>query len=306
MPVTATPPAISIQGLTKRYGQLTAVKDLVLEVNRGEIFGFLGLNGAGKTTTIRMLLDLLRPNSGSATVLGHDCQRDGLEVRALVGYLPGEVDFYGDMTGRDVLELLGRLQRRPVSREYRRELQERLDLPDGDLCRKLREYSTGMKRKLCLLQALQGDPPLLILDEPTEGLDPLVQESLYDLLFQLKRKGRTVFMSSHVLSEVERVCERIGLIRKGELALLSSIEDLHKMARRNVRITFSADVAAQPHGLPPEYEILEVKPRAWHLRVRGALGPLISSLADLPVLDVDVAEPRLEEVLIRYYREDNA
>ncbi|MBZ5497210.1 MAG: ABC transporter ATP-binding protein [Acidobacteriia bacterium] len=163
-------PAISLQGLTKRYGRLLAVSNLTLDVTESEIFGFLGLNGAGKTTTIRMLLDLLRPNSGSAKVLGHDCQRAGLRVRALVGYLPGEVDFYGDMTGREVLELLGRLQTRPVSPEYRRELQERFDLPDVDLRRKLREYSTGMKRKLCLIQAFQGDPPLLILDEPTDVL----------------------------------------------------------------------------------------------------------------------------------------
>jgi len=296
-------PAIAIHELTKRYGRLTAVKDLTLDVNQGEIFGFLGLNGAGKTTTIRMLLDLLRPNSGTASVLGSDCQRNGLEVRAQVGYLPGEVDFYDDMTGREVMELFGRLGRRPVSQEYRRELQERLDLPDTDLHRKLREYSTGMKRKLCLLQAFQGDPALLILDEPTEGLDPLIQESFYDLLFELRRRGRTIFMSSHVLSEVERVCERIGLIRKGELALLALVEDLHKMAQRKVRITFDSDVSTHRATLPPDYEIIEVKPRTWQFRVRGALGPLMAVLAGLPVRDVDIAEARLEEVLLRYYRE---
>ena len=200
--------------------------------------------------------------------------------------------------------MLGRLHRRPVSLEYRRELQRRLDLPDVDLRRRLREYSTGMRRKLGLIQALQGDPPLLILDEPTEGLDPLMQESFYDLLFEVRRKGRTVFMSSHVLSEVERVCDRIGLIRNGELALLTSVEDLHKMAQRKVRVTFSTDVATRPEGLPPEYEILEATPRTWALKVRGALGPLMAMLAGLPVLDIDVVEARLEEVLIRYYREE--
>jgi ABC-2 type transport system ATP-binding protein len=297
-------PAISIRGLTKRYGRLTAVRDLALEVNQGEIFGFLGLNGAGKTTTIRILLDLLRPNAGTASVMGHDCQHQGLQVRALVGYLPGEVDFYGDMTGREVLDLFGRLQQRPVSTEYLQELQQRLGLPDADLRRNLREYSTGMKRKLGLIQALQGDPPLLILDEPTEGLDPLIQESFYDLLFEVRRKGRTVFMSSHVLSEVERVCERIGLIRKGQLALLAAVDDLHKMAHRKVRVTFSSDVAARPGNLPPEYELIELQPRSWTLRVRGTLGPLMAALDGLPVSDVDVAEARLEEVLIRYYREE--
>jgi ABC-2 type transport system ATP-binding protein len=297
-------PAISIQGLTKRYGRLTAVRDLALEVNQGEIFGFLGLNGAGKTTTIRILLDLLRPSVGTATMMGHDCQRHGLQARARVGYLPGEVDFYGDMTGREVLELLGRLQQRPVSPAYRRELQQRLDLPDADLRRRLREYSSGMKRKLGLIQAFQGDPPLLILDEPTEGLDPLIQESFYDLLFDLRRKGRTVFMSSHVLSEVERVCERIGLIRKGHLALLAAVSDLHMMAQRKVRVTFSSGVAVRPENLPPEYELIELQPRSWTLRVRGTLGPLMSALAGLPVSDIDITEARLEEVLLRYYREE--
>jgi ABC-2 type transport system ATP-binding protein len=297
--------AVIIRGLTKRYGRLTAVKSLDLEVLQGEIFGFLGLNGAGKTTTIRILLGLLRPTAGGASIFGFDCQRQGLKARALVGYLPGEVDLYGDLTGRELLDLLGRLQVRPVVQKYRCELQERLDLEDRDLRRKLREYSSGMKRKLCLIQALQGDPPLLILDEPTEGLDPLVQESFYGLLSDLRRRGRTVFMSSHVLSEVERVCERISLIRKGELALLASVGELHKMARRKVFITFSSDVPAPPR-LPGDYEILDVQPRAWGLRVAGALGPLMQVISGLPVLDVDVVEARLEEVLLRYYREENS
>ncbi len=297
-------PAIALRGLTKRYGRLTAVKDLRLEIHQGEIFGFLGLNGAGKTTTIRILLDLLRPTAGAASILGHDCQGEGLRVRALIGYLPGEMGFYGDMTGSQVLELTGRLQGIPVSQAYRRELQERLDLPDTDLRRRLREYSTGMKRKLSLIQAFQSDPPLLILDEPTEGLDPVMQESFYRLLEEVQRKGRTVFMSSHVLSEVERVCGRIGLIRKGELSLLATVTDLHKMAQRRVRVTFQTAVSRTPSGLPPEYEILEVSLYHWEMKVRGALGPLIALLADLPVHDIDVAEAHLEDVLLRYYREE--
>ncbi len=299
-------PAICIRGLTKRYGRLTAVKNLTFDVHEGQIFGFLGLNGAGKTTTIRILLDLLRPNAGTASVLGHDCQGAGLLARSGIGYLPGEAGLYGDMTGREVLDLMGRLQVRGVAPQYRRRLQDRLELSDADLHRRLREYSTGMKRKLCLIQAFQSDPPLLILDEPTEGLDPLMQESFYNLLSEVRSRGRTVFMSSHVLSEVVRVCECIGLIRRGELALLSSVEDLHRMAQRRVRISFSSDVSARPEGLPAEYEVVEFAPRSWHFRVRGALGPLIAALAGLPVVDVDVEEARLEEVLIRYYREEKA
>src|SRR6266571_4166060 len=181
--------AVSLQSLTKRYGKLVAVNNLNLEANQGEILGFLGLNAAGKTTTIRILLDLLRPNAGKAFILGHDCQADGLRARALTGYLPSELGIYSDLTGRELLDLLAGLDRKPLDQTYRRELQERLDLRDKDLRRRLREYSTGMKRKLGLLQALQADPPLLILDEPTEGLDPLVQEALNEVLFELRARG---------------------------------------------------------------------------------------------------------------------
>ncbi len=213
--------AISIRGLTKLYGRLIAVDNLDLNVPRGEVFGFLGLNGAGKTTTIRILLDLLRPNSGKAAVFGHDCQSDSLEARSSVGYLPGEMGIYSDLTGYELLRFLERIGGGTVSREHRNSLTQRFELSDRDLSRKLREYSTGMKRKLGLVQAFQADPLLLILDEPTEGLDPLMQESFYELLAESRRRGRTVFMSSHVLPEVERVCDRIAVLRKGEVVLLS-------------------------------------------------------------------------------------
>ena len=295
-------PFISIHGLTKRYGKLTALGSLDLEVNQGEILGFLGLNGAGKTTTIRMLLDLLRPTAGRASILGHDCQKDGLQARSLTGYLPGELGIYSDLTGREVLSLLAALDGKRPDGAYRQELQERLAFPDNDLRRKLREYSTGMKRKLGLLQAFQADPPLLILDEPTEGLDPLMQESFYHLLADLKRRGRTVFMSSHVLSEVARVCDRVALLRKGELALLASVEQLQKLAARRVRVFFAEDVNVDP-ALPPGHETTKITPRMWSLRVEGMLGPLLGLLAALPVKDMEVEEPRLEDVLIKYYRE---
>src|SRR6185295_16270987 len=258
----ASQSAISVAKLSKYYGRLLAVKDLNLEVFQGESFGFLGLNGAGKTTTIRILLDLLRPSSGKAGVLGKDCQRDGLKVRSQVGYLPGELGFYGDMTGRETLDFLARLCRQAVQRGYRQQLQDRLELSSADLHRKLREYSTGMKRKLGLIQAFQGDPLLLILDEPTEGLDPLMQESFYELLAEARQRGRTVFMSSHVLPEVERVCDRIAVLRKGEVVLLSSVEDARKLASRRVRVTFTQDVVV-PASLPEGYEMIDAKPRAW-------------------------------------------
>jgi len=292
---------ISIRSLTKRYGKLTAVSNLDLEVDQGEILGFLGLNGAGKSTTIRILLDLLRPTGGRASILGHDCQTDGLRARALTGYLPGELGIYSDLTGREVLDFLAGLNRKPIDRQYRRDLQERLGFSDEDLRRKVREYSTGMKRKLGLLQALQADPPVLILDEPTEGLDPLVQESFYQLLADLKLRGHTVFMSSHVLSEVARVCDRVALLSKGELALFATVEEIRKLAARRVRVFFAEEVRTDP-VFPPGHQIVKLEPRLWSLRVEGLLGPLLGLLAPLPVTDIEVEEPHLEDVLIKYYQ----
>ena len=294
--------AISISGLTKRYGRLIAVDHLDLEVPRGEVFGFLGLNGAGKTTTIRILLDLLRPSSGNAAVFGHDCQSDSLKARSAVGYLPGEMGVYADLTGHELLVFLERMGGGAVSREHRNHLIERFELSDRDLSRKLREYSTGMKRKLGLIQAFQADPLLLILDEPTEGLDPLMQESFYELLADARQRGRTVFMSSHVLPEVERVCDRIAMLRKGEVVLLSSVEDARKLASRRVRVAFQQDVSV-PASLPQGYEMIDAKPRTWILRVTGQLGSLPSFLVSLPVADLAVEEARLEDVLVKYYRD---
>lgn len=290
---------ISIRGITKQYGNVLAVNNLSLEAVDGEILGFLGLNGAGKTTTIRILLDLLRPDSGQAFLLGHDCQSDGLAARASIGYLPAEMGIYADMNGREVLDLLAVLSGKNTDRKLRAELQERLEFPDKDLRRSLRQYSTGMKRKLGLIQAFQSDPQLLILDEPTEGLDPLMQESFYQLLVDVKRRGRTVFMSSHVLSEVDRVCDRIALLRKGEMVLLATVEESRKLAARQVRVSFSQDVSAAP----PAGQVVDIGPRLWNLKVEGPLGPLLRQLASLPVDDINVSEPKLEDVVMKYYRE---
>jgi len=294
--------AISISGITKQYGNLRAVNNLTLEVNQGEILGFLGLNGAGKTTTIRILLDLLRPTGGRASIFGHDCQRDGLQARSHIGYLPGEMGIYSDLTGREVLGLLAGLNGRTVDKRHRSELQERLNLPDNDLRRRLREYSTGMKRKLGLIQAFQADPLLLILDEPTEGLDPLMQESFYELLADAKRRGRTVFMSSHVLSEVDRVCDRIAILRNGELVLLSAVDESLRLGARRVRVLFAEDVALIP-DFPHGNEIVDSGPRVWNLKIEGALGPLLRVIAALPVKDLEIEEPKLEDVVMKYYRE---
>jgi len=306
------PTVIDIRGLTKRYGRLIAVRRLDLQVHDGEIFGFLGLNGAGKTTTIRILLDLLRPTSGAASVFGRDCQASGLAVRAAIGYLPGELATYADMTGRQVLDLLDRLSAQRAEPGVRRALCDRFELSDRDLDRRLREYSSGMKRKVGLVQAFQADPPLLILDEPTEGLDPLMQEAFYDLLAEVKGRGHTVFMSSHVLSEVGRVCDRIGLLREGELVLAAPVEEVRRLAPRRVSVTFARSVPPpSTDGLGPDITLVSADGAAhdagavsqWRFDVRGALGPLVARLAAYPVADLQVDEPRLEDVVIRYYRE---
>ena len=293
---------LSIRGITKRYGNLRAVSNLHLEVVQAEILGFLGLNGAGKTTTIRILLDLLRPNSGRAFIFGCDCQAAGVEARSRIGYLPGEMGIYPDLTGREVLDLLVGLDLKAADKKRRRELQERLGFPDSDLRRRLREYSTGMKRKLGLIQAFQADPLLLILDEPTEGLDPLMQESFYELLLDAKQRGRTVFMSSHILSEVDRVCDRIALLRRGELVLLSTVEEARSLAARRVQVIFAKDVSLTP-GFPPGIETVEISLRMWNLKIVGPLGPLLRVISALPVEDIEVEKPRLEDVVMEYYRD---
>ena len=230
---TPSTAAISTRALTKHYGSVDALTDLSLEVRQGEIFGFLGPNGAGKSTTIRTLLGFLHPTSGSATVLGMDIVTDSVEIRRLTGYLPGGIALYDSLSGEEVLDYLVDLQGREPHR--RQELCERLELPPSVLKRKVRDYSRGMRQKIGVVQALQHDPELAILDEPTEGLDPLMQHAFYGILDDLRREGRTVFFSSHVLSEVERLCDRVAIIRAGRLMAIHEVGEL--LARRRRRVT---------------------------------------------------------------------
>jgi len=299
-------PAIELRDIAKSYGSVQAVRGVTLRVERGEIFGFLGLNGAGKTTTIRILLDLIRPTRGSASLFGVDCQRESRRTRALAGYLPGELGLYPDMDARELLDLTARLSGGPVDPAYRWRLIDRLELARADLPRRLREFSTGMKRKLGIVQALQADPPLLILDEPTEGLDPLVQRALHEILFELRVRGRTIFMSSHVLSEVERVCDRIAVIRAGEVVFQSTVEEARRRSGRTVRIFFDRTVAGPDAAveLPAGASFVDRAPDRWTIRVAGPLGDLVRVLSRLPVRDVEVVEPALEDVLRTFYRED--
>ena len=294
--------ALRTDRLTKYYGQVVGLDGLSLEVAEGEVFGFLGPNGAGKTTTIRLLLDLVRPTSGDAWILGRHCRREGVEARRQVGYLPGELPIYPELTGRAYLQFLARAGRQTIDERWFAHLLRRFDVSDVDLARPMRDYSQGMKRKLGIIQALAPNPPLLILDEPTNSLDPLMIEAFAETLDELKTSRRsTVFLSSHVLSEVEKTCDRIGLVRRGRLAALQSVAEIRTGLPRRVTVTFSAPVnGAMPHA---SAIMLSRSERAWVLDVRGPMGELVTSLSGLPIDDVRVEPVTLEDYVLRFYSE---
>jgi ABC-2 type transport system ATP-binding protein len=294
-------PAIRADELTKYYGQVIGVEELSFDVERGEVYGFLGANGAGKTTTMRLLLDLLRPSKGRASVLGVDCHRDSRKARAFIGYLPGELPTYPDLTAAGYLDYLARLDGRPCSKAWLRELLERFDVSGVDLARRLRDHSHGMKQKIGIIQALMSSAPVLILDEPTSGLDPFMAQAFRDTLDALKRGGNTtVFLSSHVLAEVEDTCVRIGLVRGGRMVASETIATLRKKSARVVTIEFDAPVDSQPPNLP--HILLRARSeRQWVLEISGALGPLLQVLSALPVRDLQIEPFRLEDYIATFY-----
>ena len=296
-------PAIETRGLTKVYGSGKGIQDVTLTVQEGEMFGFLGPNGAGKTTTIRVLLDFLRPDSGTAHVLGLDCQKDSLQVRSLIGFLPGEVHLEERLTGAQQLEAFSRF-RRHVDPRFRQELCERLEIASG-LSRPIRTYSKGMKQKVAIVQALMHRPRLLILDEPTEGLDPLVQHTFFQLLTEARRDGATVFMSSHVLSEVERTCDRVALIRAGRLLVTEEIQSLKARATRKVEATLVEPAPLEAFALPGVGAESHGGGR-YTFTVTGEIDPLVKRLAAYTVSDLQVTRASLEEIFMRYYAEDRA
>ena len=240
--------AIRTKGLTKTYGNtVLALDGLDLEVARGEIFGFLGPNGAGKSTTIRLLLDLIRPTDGRAEILGRDCQRDSVQVRALTGYLPGDVRLYDRLSGRQTVEFFASLRSRPVDGDRVAALATRLEL---DLTRRAGALSKGNRQKLALLIALLDQPPILLLDEPTSGLDPLLQHTVWQVLREEASRGATVFFSSHVMSEVEEICERVGILREGRLVEVAPVNDLKGRSPPARDGPFRL-AGAGPRGVPP-------------------------------------------------------
>jgi ABC-2 type transport system ATP-binding protein len=290
--------AISTERLTKYYGEVVGVEDLTLEVAEGEVFGFLGANGSGKTTTIRLLLDLLRPSAGRAAVAGFDCQRQSLETRRRIAYLPGEMPVYPELTGGAYLDFLAALGDRAVAPGRRAPLLRRFEVSEVDLRRRLGDYSHGMKRKLGLIQALVTESPVVILDEPTAGLDPLMIEAFFVAIDELAAAGgTTVFLSSHVLSEVDRLCTRVALIRAGRLVAVRSLEELRASVPRRMNVRFSEAVDGTVPAIAGA-RIVPHDPYHWSIEVSGPLGAVFAALGGLPVADLDVDPFRIVEAVL--------
>jgi ABC-2 type transport system ATP-binding protein len=296
------PPILRTDGLTKDYGHVLALDHLCLEVEEGEVVGFLGPNGAGKTTTIRLLLDLIRPTSGNAHIGGFDCRRQSLQARRLIGYLPGEMPVYPEMSGRAYLAYLARLGSAPPSPAAVDHLLRRFDVGSAQLDRPIRDLSHGTKRKLGIVQALMSTPRIAILDEPTSGLDPLMIEAFAEVVNDLRRGGRTaVFLSSHVLSEVEKTCDRVAIVRDGRLMAARTIAELGETLPRRVTVRLEGSPAGPLPPLPGT-RVVSAEGNRWVLEVVGPLGPLIQLLGGLPVGDIDVHSPSLEDYVLGLYR----
>jgi ABC-2 type transport system ATP-binding protein len=290
---------IQIEKLTKSYGTHRGIIDVDLEVAEGEAFGFLGPNGAGKTTTIRTLLDHIRPTSGRALIFGIETTRDPVAIHRRTGYLPGEFTLYDKLTGGQTIEYFANL-RGGVDPVYQADLIARLDI---DPTRKFREYSKGNKQKIGLVSALQHRPDLLILDEPTSGLDPLVQQTFYEVIREAKAEGRTIFLSSHILSEVEKTCDRVAIIRDGVLVKVDSVEALRDLAHHQVELRFVGPVPrAEFEGLPGVSEVT-VEDHVLRMRVSGSITPVVRAAAAYELLDFVSREPSLEETFLAEYGE---
>ncbi len=293
------PPAIQTLGLTKRYGSsVLAVDSLSFTVNRGEIMGFLGPNGAGKTTTIRLILDFIRPTSGRALVFGLDCRRNSLAVHRRVGYLPADLRLYGNLTGRSLLRLFAGLRPGEVEWSYVESLCQMLDI---SLDRRVGDLSHGNRQKVGLVLALMHHPDLLILDEPTTGLDPIVHHVVLDLLREVRAQGRTVFFSSHVLPEVEQLCDRVAIIREGRLVAVERVDILKGRRLLQMRLAFAEPVPPDGFAQLPGVRILSHSNSSVHLEVAGEVDPVIKAAARYHVVAVETIQPSLEEVFMAYY-----
>jgi ABC-2 type transport system ATP-binding protein len=287
--------AIRTVGLSKRYGGVDALKDLDLEVAPGEVLGYLGPNGAGKTTTIRLLLGLIRPTRGRAEVFGFDCQRQPVEAHRRLAYVAGEASLWPSLTGAETLHLLARVQGQ-VDAAYRDELVARFEL---DPSKKVRTYSKGNRQKLILIAALMARPDLLVLDEPTSGLDPLMEQAFRHCIHEAKERGQTVFLSSHILGEVEALCDRVGILRAGKLVEMGTLAEMRHLSSLTVEATFDGSVPDLSRV--PGVSSVQVEGRVFRCQVLGTIGPLLEVLAGAGVHELLSREPSLEELFLAHY-----
>ena len=294
--------AIHTQGLTKHYGDVEALIDLNLDVRSGEVFGFLGPNGAGKTTTIRTLLDEIRPTSGAASILGMDCRRESVAIRRRIGYVPGDLAMYPSLTGHDTLTYFANL-RGGVDWTYVDELAARLG---AELAKKVGDLSSGNRQKVGLIQAFMNRPDVLIMDEPSSGLDPLVQREFHAMMREVAAEGRTVFLSSHTLSEVQRVADRVGILRHGQLIALESVAEMRSKAIRQVVFEFGSPVDPAVFDGVPGVRSVEVTNNRTVLSFDGKMAALLKIAEQHDVLDVTTEEADLEEIFLTYYRDEAA
>jgi ABC-2 type transport system ATP-binding protein len=288
---------IETERLTKRYGSARGIEDVSIAVDRGEVYGFLGPNGAGKTTTIRTLLDLLHPTSGRALLLGLDSHRDSREIRARLGNLPGDFTCDPRLTGREFLAFCAEA-RGIQGLGSGSLLAQRFE---ADLDRQIGELSRGNRQKIGLIQALFHDPELLMLDEPTTGLDPLMQEEFLAVVGEYRERNGTVFLSSHDLDEVERVCDRVAIIRDGRLAAVEKVADLRGRAYHHVSILFDTPVDRPEFARIPGVSELQADGPNISFKVSGALDPVVKAAARHTVLDMELTEPTLEEIFLTFY-----
>jgi ABC-2 type transport system ATP-binding protein len=294
--------ALSAHGLTKSYGRVRALRGIDVEMARGEVLGYLGPNGAGKTTTIRCMLDLIRPDGGTLRVLGIDPQKDPVEVRSRVGYVPGELQMYENMTVEGVLRYINGLRRRSADWNHVRELADRLDL---DMAPAIKNLSHGNKQKVGVIQALMHRPELLLLDEPTLGLDPLMQREVLGMIQEAREAGASVFFSSHIMSEVEAVADRVAIIRKGVVAEVADPSSLIRRAMRRAKVSFKERVDTSRLAQVAGVTVLsEDGGTSALLQVEGEMDRLIKALAEMPVSDFETERPSLEEVFLSYYEDD--
>jgi ABC-2 type transport system ATP-binding protein len=287
---------IQTEKLTKFYGASRGIQDIDLSVCQGEVFGFLGPNGSGKTTTIRILLDFIRATSGSARIFGLDAHTDSTRIRSRIGYVPGEYGMYEDLTAAQYLRFLGSLRG-----DKDPPLQHRLvGLLDVETSRRIKSFSHGTKQKLALVQAFMHDPELVVLDEPTSGLDPLVQQRFHEFILESKGRGRTIFLSSHILSEVERVCDRVAILKEGRLIAVHGIADLKRLRLKTIEVTFEQDLDESIFQMEGVRKI-EKDAHTVRLWVDANINGILRILSQYPIDRISCGDARLEDTFLEYY-----